>query len=875
MLKEIICSNPNCNFDISNSGLKISLDSLTKSGDDSNPIYNLRCPICNQINIIPIDQLGILYQKKGEIEAGTFIRWIGSEQDRPHADKADQVKIGKNFVLAISNLHNKLPNEISYPAIPVFAQKGGKPPRIPDIPIRKEFFRCIDAKALASLDKGAKPVPILEGGNYKIMGVPLQGLDAKIATNYVVPIMSSRINQMYNQAGSMFEGIELSYWPKIDYKEWNRFFIRLTANHESAVDFFNVNRQVKLFILNPEGQWDEAKKEKDENLLLWMTEQRPQWLAIEFYAPGSNPDLPSSVIGGGIFKFPEPAGTHTYEGSGTETIAIDFGTSNTCMAYKDSNGRTKYVNIKNINDSIIEGMEQDVNSFKINTWPLTKGFGAEKSFIPSELVTRKPLNELIARGNFESWATVMDFGIPQSDFTSDLSSEDHSIYEFKWITPTRGPLYQDKNVGIVQQKYLEYVLMMAIAQMAQSNAMKDSLTIRYSYPLAFKKEDRETLDNAFNNASKTLKKIAGLAEVIAKAGPNEASAAGALAGTALTGEMLFVDVGGGSTDIAYLARQSNITADLIYLTSVHFAGTALVNAISNECLTPGCTKEKLRRRIRDSRNVSEVLHSPDVVDTSSEDQIIRRIETFYSTLKEYIARLIAARLIVAKEEERKSFQNGFNLSIYFLGNGWGFGSFIKDGYNKSFAKNLTTRVKSILSEFDQSYDDKPAEYELVENIIINIQTLNRSLAEQEESGGAQFNEPIHPKAAVAFGLLAKNKQIISSTPGEWRKILGYDVTLEGKKYPWYHPLDNEMNAQYPSNEVIPKNQRIFDCPKDALPSFPDEELFNPYDIARDNLNEIRRIMSDELVKGNSEWFQRSPLEIMLENLYKPMLGTLI
>src|ERR1700759_1115386 len=114
---------------------------------------------------------------------------------------------------------------------------------------------------------------------------------------------------------------------------------------------------------------------------------------------------------------------------------------------------------------------------------------------------------------------------------------------------------------------------------------------------------------------------------------------------------VYVDMGGGSTDIAIKAEHGE-RSELVYLTSVSYAGSALLDAYGGRVdpqtgrpvgawLAMNTPKEKLRRSIRMAESARQVLGDPSLFPPSKVRTTEYRTRHFYFYLTEYIARLLA------------------------------------------------------------------------------------------------------------------------------------------------------------------------------------------------------------------------------------------
>jgi hypothetical protein len=222
---------------------------------------------------------------------------------------------------------------------------------------------------------------------------------------------------------------------------------------------------------------------------------------------------------------------------------------------------------------------------------------------------------------------------------------------------------------------------------------------------------------------------------------------------------------------------------------------------------------------------------------------------------EYLARLIAARVILRELQPDIPIADDYCVALYPLGNGWGFGAYLDDNYASLLCRDLASRVGEILDQFEAREPEKPGGYVRPRTVQVKAHSLGR----------------IHPKSAVAFGLLRGASVTHVKRNFIWRKILGHDLKSSEGRYPWFLPLDT--NSTPPFGKRLPTGVKDFKYPPDGEPKMP-ENMYRPHQLEElmpsnglwDAM--VRRLPPDATVK---KWFGDSPLEIMIEKLYGPSL----
>jgi hypothetical protein len=810
----------------------------------------LFCPGCGTESWIDLRPHGVFHRAaNGEQK---LYRWR-SARARSLTIGSD-IHISPTFTLSVpvNRIEILSEKEICYPRVPVFREMNGSL-SIPHWPVKPEYLEFIDTTAEAR--------PEIVRDEYHIE-LPVKGMRERLEIS--LPLVPVKNDRAASTATGTFEGIHLALWPKVPYKEWKRFFLRLGCAPDQAENISNSSRKVKVFAY-ASNELGSRKKEwvpisalaGDGVTLLGCVESWPEWIAIEFENTSRN-----ETVGGGIwqvtFRSQEVYPEHI---TGTR-IAVDFGTSNTCMAL-EGDGDTPFISIESNEDFIIHGSDLPSTVAFADTWPPRQGFGKSNALLPSELLTREGLeNVRIHAERISQWKPVVDYGIPTAGVKVEFDEGKHILAEFKWDQMIRDVVLRS-SAQELQKRYLEFVLLFALAQLAKDRRIGKNIYTKFSYPLAFDKEQREKFEKVLQDCAEKVGMMTGL-RIEQTLQTDEARAAASSAKPAGKKAFLYVDVGGGSSDIALAISRIDSRKEEYYeyqyIASFQYAGGALVDALDGgNCLATSASS--FRRMIREVGQVKEMLDRGNAFHPHKGGQINAKTAYFYGYLLEFLSRLLAAHIITGEyktgmpdNEIELVLNSNYQVALYPLGNGWGFGHLFDPEYARAiFATDLTDRTNEIIRE---AVDIDPST--LLPQVEVDV---------PEGLGSSD------PKRAVVLGLLRGESERRSGKKDDWafRTILGCTTQVgTARSVPWYLPVTNLGLRPPKGQEELPL--ATLDCPKDEWPSF-HRRLITPHELDP-GLNKIRNDLSKCLGPVN-RWFILSPFHVMLEKLFKPKLKELL
>jgi len=442
---------------------------------------------------------------------------------------------------------------------------------------------------------------------------------------------------------------------------------------------------------------------------------------------------------------------------------------------------------------------------------------------------------------------------------------------------------------------------------AASGQYADSAQVLCAFPMAFEQNDIETLKTALETAENTLTALTGINWKL-NMGIDESTAAARNTGDTNANIRVYLDMGGGSTDIAVLMvqgsdTQGNDITETIYSTSVAYAGSCLLAGYAgkidsrtgkpvNSCLSPKTTLDVLRRRVREAKSADDILGDTNLFNKTFENVVKTRTVHFYTYISEYVSRMIAAGILDQRfktdkgtHAERK-FPENIDVAFFFLGNGWRFAARAADAFATVMADQIFKRAVVLLKKVLK--DDTSA-------YAASVKKQFKGIPMSYEV--PRMRDVPHSKAAVALGLLrapqTKQSQNANSTSRGKLGILGWPTKVGTREIPWFVLCNHDGGPQLPGpqkktivvlddDDAEPAGESLMPWYTQPLsleerldwPDVPDglpEGIATPYELD-ENLNGTRGALKQGCALNTSHWFQRSAYEVMLERLFKPKLA---
>ena len=372
-----------------------------------------------------------------------------------------------------------------------------------------------------------------------------------------------------------------------------------------------------------------------------------------------------------------PSGSSTF--TKRLRVAIDFGTSNTCLYYvipsgaaqgnaATTSGDPKLVRLSNKNQEVVRGLQLGT-SLSYPWLPDMKG----QDLIPSELVFRDEPQKILGQNP----KPIVDYTIPPLRWRQ---GEDRLICTgFKWETSTEPSAIRGR-FRELQRMYLDLVLRMVLAELVAGGPLSggevhpNEIDLVFTYPLAMTEERRSELGKVFESVTAQLRALSGIT-INVRASIDESRAGETGVGVQDPGQRIYIDIGGGTTDIAGIQQHKDVAGrKLLLVDSVRYAGNDFLTALSNDDGGGNIATRpliELQRRVRAKEGLA--LQDLSVFGNNEErkEDAQKALEKFLQGLTQYLARIIVLR---ARQSEPQAAEQ--TLHIFLLGNGWRFVQFL-------------------------------------------------------------------------------------------------------------------------------------------------------------------------------------------------------
>jgi hypothetical protein len=642
------CNNYNCGYDLRNYEVTVELDGRNRS---------LWCPVCGTqvVELEEVSGLGAFFDKK----AGEYFKWSPPQQAAAQPNAYDSQTHGKLTISVRSTVRNYL--DIFYEQALVFAQGDG--------PFDRQCFappeNC-EAYGLEIIDAQLYPDNNYVSARFRLKGdfentVVLPAF----VTGHVVATESA-----------------LLVWPDFERPEWTASQNRSETEPDASggdvqpgwndyfVYFATSDARVKTEWMRVVGknQGEEARFDggTSQGELLFT----PRYIEI----------CANVAVGSGLsrryhscFAVKLARAKQPPRNERKLRLSIDFGTSNTCLFYLipslGQNEPDPHPEILRFSDrtlSLVKGLqlEDDLR----HTWlPNLSG----QDLIPSELVFAKPPETLFGGAELQP---VVDYTIPPLKWRKEEQKRISTGFKWQEATEPKKIQYHYRDL---QKMYLGLVLRMVAAELAAGenlmgagNVNPSEVDLIVTYPLSMNEITREDIFNSFRQSRALVRERTGI-NLAEYARVNESEAGEKGTSSQGVGIKIFVDVGGGTTDICVVNQSAEEGGARLtqVVDSVRYAGNDFLEALaSDRGQLSSRPMIELQRRIRIRRE--KVLEDLSTFDNSNprKEQAQKGLERFLRGFTQYLARLIALQANKDGGASRK-------LDVYLLGNGWQFVTF--------------------------------------------------------------------------------------------------------------------------------------------------------------------------------------------------------
>ncbi|MGB7925483.1 MAG: hypothetical protein WCF57_19750 [Pyrinomonadaceae bacterium] len=472
-------------------------------------------------------------------------------------------------------------------------------------------------------------------------------------------------------------------------------------------------------------------------------------------------------------------------------LAIDFGTSNTCVCYRvpgdvergdasDNARAPKLLRLRNKNYEVVRGLQLGANVS--HTWlPDLEG----QDFIPSELVFRDTPQNILGQ---TSPQPILDYTIPAARWRA--GEEKMICTGFKWKHATE-PSAVREQYRELQRMYLDLLFRMVVAELVASDGPlagtevhPNKIELVYTYPLAMPKERWKALGRLLESIGQSIHQRTGVSMTV-NVGVDESRAGEADIKMQGEGQRIFMDIGGGTTDIAVIEQRDNVAQrELLLVDSMRYAGNDFLAALADDAKGGHISTRpliELQRRVRFFKRAA--LEDLSVFGSSEErkEDAQDALERFLQGVMQYLARIMILRLNslgeIADARNEK-------LKLFLLGNGWNFVLFLP----RNPLANPNATPKEVMQE------------EVSKRLVEELEKFREGKFIEFDPSIKwtelfELHFPQEPKTAVARGALEVTRRPIE---GIEKTFIGSDievVTSNGlKSFRWDTQLPHDLGV---------------------------------------------------------------------------------
>jgi hypothetical protein len=807
-----------------------SLSDYSARIDFGSAYHHIFCPVCgNKFKYVVKDGVedvekdvvvefsGVFYD---ELEGSYFI-WVIDWNKKSQAENTVTQRFG---ALEVSVTGKTLyPYDICYQKVVVF--QSGPDTVFPHHVVKPEYHHYLNPSAdiSGSLDQNKVRYALSLKGQFTAT-VQLPALVSKAETNL--------------ETGRSTKTSALNVWPDFERAGWNNYFFYFASTDP------NVNLEAVHVIGTERREVLEGRTARGEvNFVPKLVELRVKDMAGVEYWSCYRVDLKEDI-------------TRQVSRPDVEApiLSVDFGTSNTCFA-----------------KSVASTENVEVIHFQDRTLKIVKGFSVEDSLnqpwfpeiqnnanlptqLPSELSFYKETGRVAAE--VQSLQPIVHYTIPP--FTRYRDDEEKMILgKLKWKNAL--PTELSESVYELQYLYLSLAMRLALAELASDSRCQrlDRVDLIATCPLAFDEHQKKGFRDTIARVQHTIKSQVSIDLILQKT--YDESHAGEAGSGQIQGtkETIYIDVGGGTTDIGYFRFENNDESETgqapageretpVYLDSFQYAGDDVWSALADSEISPW-KPTKLARETR-AKGATAIFQDPQFSAFKGQGNNAHKgknaISNFVDGLIEYTTRMIAARTRARAENE----EPGDELGLYLLGNGWRFLEVLNEmDPGTDVARVIEEDVKSRVEARLQKYKiDCPP-----------LKVIYPFLLEK------------NPKTVVALGaallyLGEKSGTVVPEAEVILKNFLGSDMKVFGPEHdiPWH--------AQLPY--TLPDNIKVkgltFVIPEEF--SF-EQRVVDGNQIDKTNLLEFNNLRP--VRRAGVTYVNKNLLAFYLEKWHKKMLVT--
>ena len=450
-------------------------------------------------------------------------------------------------------------------------------------PINSSMLMFMDPKSL-STNCSVSP----DGDNYKA----ILYLELKTEAGNSMSYTLEKIYKAKDIVKNRTVPLGFSIWPDIKIEDWSQYYFFYDGNAQVNIlpkNIFSVNdinnkleklniadkvKFVDSMINSHQVIGEEIQIQKTAAVTeLRLLKSSPEAVLcnVATQSAGKSYVEHNKRVDVGLILFPDPQ--QAQETNNQWSIGIDFGTTNSCIYFKENKENPKELNFKNrINLPYDPGTEEE---------EIEEVMQAHKEFVPSRLVNVPFMTILRERSYKESSVENLPF---RSNF---IYYVDQVLYAIQDLPDDKRPLKFNLKWGDDEQSrtkiqyFLSQTILQTAVEAAANGIKKENLTFNFSYPeayspdrlRAFRRITKRSVNVGLGDEDfKTQEKTSFLTESIS-------SALYFAEGQKIpfVENVITIDIGGGTSDISIWQN-----LNLIWRNSFRLAGQhVLIDHLSN------------------------------------------------------------------------------------------------------------------------------------------------------------------------------------------------------------------------------------------------------------------------------------------------------
>jgi hypothetical protein len=700
----------------------------------------------------------------------------------------------------------------------------GESTRMPDLPIRGEYFGLVK---LAEMDHNPG----------------IDRLTKEYIANLRVEGWEETITIRYPENVIEYEEALLLSWPNFKLKDWNIYYYLL----ESIPTLNKAGLSLRALAENAQPKLLNANR--------GQITQNVDAFEIVFSKDG---------------KIDKQAGIYSLSkysirrGETPLTIALDFGTSSSSVYYKLGDGPEEILRYEDFTETIIENSKLSDNVLRYSDWLPTYRINDVKtawqfyrdqldSFdnmpsdpqeiidrlnysIPSELIAATPISAesleypLTGYRICHPYAARPDGEVIYEAKTMDVKGDDKARYSYEQVV----------------SRYIETVLVIALASIARKEERTGYLIVRASFPRTF---DSDKIRLYLICLNKILKKVESYTGFVTNSTYYiDESKAAAYSMPVKGGLALVMDMGGGTTDICIFERKED-KLEPLFIESLLYGGNAYLRLLADKGSLFPKPSEKfdnrllwLLREIR-LRGFDTVVRTQYRGNTHSRDLALDLLLQFYSPIAYFVSLMFDALSIY--RNEKKDYKKE-EITYYLAGNGW----------------TLADAMSPIDSNYTKGYKE-------IIRYLLEKYGFNRLVAASEPIFDDKDSKWPGPKASIGFGtIMAKEKDLYqtideaASDQNGIRSIVGFDIHIDDGSnnltpIAWHEKIPTILNSTYHK-------------PVLSDLSFPKDWNFIEY-VKGKQVSALEQRCAKDVIAAERPIFSRSVMTRFIENMYLKQL----